>query len=330
VMTQKHDRFRKDTDLDTNGIVFNIQRFTIHDGPGMRTELFLKGCPLRCWWCSNPESQKPGIEPGLYKSKCIGLKQCGACKAVCPKDGVIQFFRNKPIRLDRGICQGCLVCGDNCPSDAIKRWGQKMSVEDCMEIIRRDKGFYEDSGGGVTVSGGEPLLQADFVRELLKKCKEENIGTCLESTLSVSWTEVEKVLPYTDIIITDLKFMNEEKHRLFTDAGNQLIHENMRKLVGFKKEIILRIPVIPHVNDDDENMEKTADFILKDLNNSIKTLQLLSFMRLGVEKYESLGREYPMKNLRFNRPQFQRRVKKIADYFNERGINCTIGTKSKE
>ena len=314
--------------MSTNGIVFNIQRFTIHDGPGMRTELFLKGCPLRCRWCSNPESQRAGIEPGLYKSKCIGLKQCGACKAVCPKDNVIQFLRNKPIRVDRNICEGCLVCGDNCPSDAIKRWGQKMSVDECMEIICRDSGYYEESGGGVTVSGGEPLLQADFVAELFKRCREEKIQTCLETTFCAAWSEVEKVLPYTDLIITDLKIMNGEIHRAYTGADNHLIHENIRKIANLHKELILRIPVIPHVNDDDMNIEKTADFILEDLNNDIKVLQLLSFMRLGVEKYESLGREYPMKTLRFSRHSFQKRVAKIAEYFNERGINCIVGTRA--
>ncbi|OON85136.1 glycyl-radical enzyme activating protein [Oribacterium sp. C9] len=314
--------------MSTEGIVFNIQRFTIHDGPGMRTELFLKGCPLRCRWCSNPESQKPGIEPGLYKKKCIGLKQCGACKAVCPKDNVLQFFRNKPVRLERADCQGCMVCGDNCPSDAIRSWGKKMSVQECMEIILRDKGYYEESGGGVTVSGGEPLLQADFVRELFKRCKEENIHTCLESTFSVSWNEVEKVLPYTDLVISDLKLMNSTKHRVYTGVGNELIRENLKKLSGQNIDTILRIPVIPHINDDEENIKASADFIKEELNNNIEVLQLLSFMRLGIEKYESLGQEYPMKNLKFNRPSFQRRVEKIAEYFNERGIKCLVGTRT--
>lgn len=330
MMTQKHDCFRKDTNLDTKGIIINIQRFTIHDGPGMRTEIFLKGCPLRCKWCSNPESQKPSIEPGLYKNKCIGLKQCGACKAVCPKENVIQFFRNRPMWLDRDECKGCLVCGDNCPSDAIKRWGEEMTVDECMEVVQRDTGYYDESGGGITVSGGEPLLQADFVAELFRRCREENIHTCLETTFCVSWNEVEKILPYTDMFISDLKFMDNWRHRTYTGAGNQLIHENLHKLSELDKRIILRIPVIPHINDDEENISQTADFILEEMGNRVETLQLLSFMRLGVEKYESLGREYPMKDIRFSRPAFQKRVQKIAEYFNERGINCIIGTGIKE
>ncbi|WP_300392294.1 glycyl-radical enzyme activating protein [Fusobacterium sp.] len=317
--------------MKTKGIVFNIQRFTIHDGPGLRTELFLKGCPLRCDWCSNPESWLPYIQPGIYRKKCISLKKCGDCKEVCPQqEEVFNFYRGKLKTLDRDICNNCMKCADVCPSEAIKQWGKEMSIEECMEVIRKDKGYYERSGGGVTVSGGDPLVQSDFVAELFKKCKEENIHTCCESTFHAPWENIEKVLKHTDLIITDIKHMDDEKHKKYTKVSNKLILENLKKLAERKYDIILRIPVIPNVNDDMENIEATADFILNEMKGSIRTLQLLSFMRLGEEKYESLGIPYKMSEVKVNRRSFQKKIAQIAEYFNSRGIHCLVGTKEKE
>lgn len=315
--------------MEQEGIVFNIQRFTIHDGPGIRTELFLKGCPLRCDWCSNPESLKPEIEPGVYKSKCIGKKKCGACAEVCPVEGALNFYRGKLVSIDYSKCTNCLACHHACPSDAIKLWGKAMTIEDCMKEIRKDKSFYESSGGGITASGGEPLAQSDFVAGLFKACKEENIQTCCESSLQVNWKAIEKVLPYTDLWIADIKHMNPEVHKKYTENSNEKILENLKKLANKKPELILRIPIIPEVNDDMENIKATADFILNDLNGHVRTLQLLSFMRLGEEKYASLGMPYKMEGVKVNRKAFQKKIDEIADYFNQRGINCLVGTKEK-
>ncbi len=312
------------------GNIFNVQRFTIHDGPGMRTELFLKGCPLACEWCSNPEGLKTYMQPGIYKSKCISRKNCGACEEVCPEKDVIKFVRGKISSIDRDKCMNCLACYEECPSDAIKQWGKLMSVEECMKIIRKDRGYYERSGGGVTVSGGEPLLQSDFVAELFKVCKEEGISTCFESTLHVKWEEIEKVLPYTDLVISDLKHMDTDIHKQYTGVHNELILENMKRLVNEGHELILRIPVIPNVNDDMKNIEATADFILQELDGRVRTLQLLSFMRLGEEKYKSLDMPYKMAEVKVNRKSFQKHVEKLAEYFNGRGIHCLVGTKEKE
>jgi len=316
--------------LSHKGIIFNVQRFTIHDGPGLRTELFFKGCPLRCEWCSNPESWMAYIQPGVYKTKCISHKKCGMCEKACPEKDILNFTRGKLTSIDRSKCTNCLACYDACPSDAIKRWGKSMSVEECMREIRKDKGYYERSGGGVTVSGGEPLLQSDFVAALFKACKDEEIQTCCESSFYADWKEIEKILPYTDIIISDIKHMDTDIHKKYTGVHNKRILENLKKLTSEERKLILRIPIIPNVNDDMDNIEATADFILDDLNGRVKTLQLLSFMRLGEEKYSSLGMPYKMENVKVVRKTFQKRVNEIADYFDGRGIHCVVGTKEKE
>lgn len=315
--------------MTDTGTVFNIQRFTIHDGPGMRTELFLKGCPMRCRWCSNPESHKGYVEPGVYKSKCISVRKCGLCQKACPQEGALVFYRGKLTSIDREKCTNCMECAEACPADAIKRWGSEMTVDECMEAIRRDVDFYRRSGGGVTVSGGEPLLQSGFVAELFKRCRREDIHTCCESTFHVGWEQVEKVLPYTDLFISDMKHMDDDVHREYTGVGNGLLLENLVKLADRGCEMILRIPVIPGVNDDTANMEATADFIIERMGNSVRTLQLLSFMRLGEEKYASLGMPYEMKELKFNRRSLQKRVGEMADYFNSKGIHCLVGTKER-
>lgn len=302
------------------GTIFNIQRYTIHDGPGIRTEVFLKGCPLSCRWCSNPESHKAYIQTGVYKVKCIGKDKCGQCLEVCEENCLV-FEDNKLKSIDREKCTNCMKCADICPADAIKRWGEEKTTDEAMEIIRKDISYYESSGGGVTLSGGEPLTQPDFARELLKKCKEENIHTCVESTLCTDWNAIQSILPYTDLFIVDIKHMDSDIHKKRTGIGNERILKNIEKLSKSDKEIILRIPVIPNFNDDLENINATAEFILNKLNNKISQLQLLEFMRLGEEKYKSLDVAYPMMDLKYNKEEFTQKIKEFAKHLNEKGIN---------
>lgn len=310
------------------GIVFNIQRYTINDGPGIRTEIFLKGCMMKCGWCSNPESQRLSKEPGVYSTKCISEEKCGLCIKACRRQALL-FGKEKIAGIDRKKCAGCMRCVEACPSGAIKAWGEDMLVSDVMAVIEKDRGYYERSGGGVTVSGGDPLMQADFARELLKACRDAGIHTCLESTFDADRETVEDVVRYADLIISDIKHMDSEMHRKYTGAGCEKVLENLRILALEGHDMILRIPLIPGINDDMQNISRTADFIEHNIGERLMTLQLLSFMRMGEEKCASLDRVYAMKDLEFDREGFQRKVEKIAGYFNDRGIHCVVGTKEK-
>lgn len=320
----------EETKMSQQGIVFNIQRFTIHDGPGLRTELFLKGCPMHCAWCSNPEGQQDFMQPGVYQSKCLTQEKCGLCEIACREEGALRFEQGKLTSIDYSKCNSCMECSAACPSEAIKQWGRAMSVEECMKEIRKDRGFYERSGGGVTVSGGEPLLQSEFVEELFRACREEGFHTCCESTLHVDWDAIQRILPYTDLLISDIKHMNSKIHKRYTGADNSRILKNLKKLAVEGCKPILRIPVIPGVNDDMDNIRATADFIQNELDGQVRALQLLSFMRLGEEKYQSLGMSYRMKGIDLDREAFQKQVEELAKYFNSRGIYCLTGTREKE
>jgi pyruvate formate lyase activating enzyme len=314
------------------GCIFNIQRYTIHDGPGIRTEIFLKGCPLRCRWCSNPESISLHPEIGVYASRCIGISKCGYCLKACPESekGAITVNGDCVTGIDRNICNGCLKCADACPSNALTVWGKKMNISEIMTVILSDTDFYAKSGGGVTISGGEPLLQWNFTIELLKECIDNNIHTCLETALNIQTEIVLQVLPYADMIITDIKHMDPSKHQEYTGSSNDLILKNMAAITDKNKPLIIRIPVIPEHNDDDENIHATANFIKGELGNRVKQVQLLPYKQLGVEKYTSLGRDYPMNY--FHPPEreiWEKNIKRIAAILQSYGIPAVPGTGAK-
>ncbi len=281
------------------GIVFNIQRFTIHDGPGVRTEVFLKGCPLSCKWCSNPESISPRREVGVYPSKCMGNDKCGSCLEVCSLGGAPLLFNpqdNKIGAIDRDICIGCMKCTDACFMHALKSWGKVMTVDEVMAEVVADKTMYEKSGsGGITISGGESTVQWEFALALLEASHAEDIHTCLESALHCTQEVLDRLLPHTDLLITDIKHMDSEAHAKWCGQGNERVLANV-KHVATETDVpmVVRIPIVPGVNDTEENTRATVRFILDDCGGNVEQLQLLTYLKMGAEKYDSLGLDYPM------------------------------------
>ncbi|WKY47795.1 glycyl-radical enzyme activating protein [Eubacteriaceae bacterium ES3] len=313
--------------VETIGRVFNIQRYTVHDGPGIRTEFFLKGCPLRCKWCGNPESYLRKKQIAFYKNQCLGVSKCGGCVEVCPQNALI-IEDDKVISIDRNLCDDCLKCYDECPSSALKVWGTDMTVEEAMAIIRKDKDYFSKNGGGVTVSGGEALLQSDFVKALFAKCQEEGIHTCLETALHVDAKELDKIMPYTDMVITDIKHINSEVHKKFIGTGNELVLSNIKKLAAFDKPIVLRIPVIPGFNDNLEDIKEIGEFIIDEIDNKVVQLQMLRFRPLGQEKYEGLQMPYKMEVTK-ERANFEAEIREYVKVLKDMGIMAYAGASNK-
>jgi pyruvate formate lyase activating enzyme len=310
------------------GIVFNIQRFTVHDGPGIRTEVFLKGCTLHCLWCSNPESYVQEQQVGVYSGKCIGVSRCGACINVCPRGAVI-VKEDKVTEINRDICDNCVKCQIACPSDALKEWGRKMTVDEVMDVILSDRNFYKQSGGGVTISGGESLLQWQFTSALLERCHKEGISTCVETALNVKSEALDAVIPYTDLFITDIKHMDSEIHRKNTGAGNEQILSNIKHIAETGKPIVLRLPIIPNVNDSLEHIDLVSEFITANLKNSVVQVQFLRFRRLGEEKYRSLGIPYQMGDINIERDEFEKHIMELVERMQSYQIPAVAGTNSK-
>jgi len=280
----------------STGRVCNIQGYTIHDGPGIRTEFFLQGCPMHCLWCSNPESQGYLPQFGLYETKCLGKDICGYCEKACPHPERLRFDENgKLAKVDNcADCADCLACADACVADAIKVWGRPMTVEQAMAALRKDRHYYEKTGGGITVSGGEAMVQWQFTAELLKACREEGIHTCVESALFCPPEHMEAVLEQADLLIADIKHMDSAVHQKLTGVGNERILENLR--IAAKKGIpmVIRTPVVMGCNDSEENMLATGRFIREELGKAVIQYQLLPYRKMGTEKYEALGLAYPM------------------------------------
>jgi pyruvate formate lyase activating enzyme len=272
-------------DDGSEGVVFHIQRYSIQDGPGIRTTVFLKGCPLRCQWCSNPESQDLHPEIMFRSHQC---RKSGACAEVCDV-GAITLVDGMP-RLDRGTCTMCLDCVEACPSGALEVTGKRMKLEYVVEEACRDELFYVNSGGGVTLSGGEPLVQPEFSRRFLRACRERSIHTVLDTSGHASWELMERVLEHTDLVLFDLKHLSPEKHLEGTQASNDLILENLRRtLDSADRRVWIRIPLIPGYNDSTSHLEELALAIGE---MSAEKVSLLGFHHWGRSKYRALGREY--------------------------------------
>ena len=269
----------------TRGTVFDIKRFSLHDGPGIRTTVFLKGCGLRCWWCHNPESQRPGPELLLRPELCIG---CGACAEACPEGAI----SSETLNTDRARCTTCGTCLEACYAEGRAIVGRMMSVDEVMAEVLRDVAFYDESGGGVTLSGGEPLLQADFAADLLRACKAHGLHTAVDTCGHVPATTFDRIRGDVDLFLYDLKLMDDTRHRQFTGATNRLILENLRQLATNGQRIVVRVPVIPGITDDSANLDAIAAFI--QTLPGIERIDILAYHRIGGDKYARLGRENPL------------------------------------
>ena len=294
--------------LMTTGTVFNIQRYSIHDGSGIRTTVFLKGCPLNCWWCQNPESQLNGEEMVFWEDRCIG---CGACSLNCPSSA-IQMKNKKPVT-DKNKCNLCGECSRTCPAQAREMIGKKLTTEEVIKEAEKDLVFYEESGGGVTFSGGEPLGQSEFLESLLICCQKKKIHAAVDTSGYISWGILNKIHSKVDLFLYDLKIMDSERHKKYTGVSNEIILENLKKLSSVHHNIFVRFPVIPGINDDYQNIKETGEFL-----SSLKIAQvnLLPYHYIGIDKYKKVGRTYKLAEIQHSSEEKLSEVSAILSKFN--------------
>lgn len=293
------------------GITFNIQKFSIHDGPGIRTTVFFKGCPLRCEWCSNPESQIKNVQILHDQSKC---SYCLSCVAACP-NGAITHEDNKII-INEDKCVGCLTCVNSCPNRALSYEGDYQTIEEIVDICMQDIDFYEESGGGVTISGGEGMSQPEFLKRLIAELKKNSVHVAIETTGYVKKETFEELARGLDLLLFDVKHYDREKHYNGTKVYNDLIVENLKWAIDNGIEVLPRIPVIPDFNDSLEDAEGLAKLLVE---VGAKKVQLLPFHQFGEKKYELLNRNYKYKNKKALYPEDLEEYKKI---FLDKGLNC--------
>ena len=300
------------------GIVLTIERFAIHDGPGIRTVLFLKGCPLKCLWCSTVDGQHPLPEMEYFIDKCMG---CGRCAEVCPNTSIYRTDDGRIIT-DRQSCDNCGKCAEACHNGARKMAGKEMTVDQAIKEVEKDTLFFSNSGGGITLSGGEPTMQPDFSLEIFKVCKNYGISTAIETCAYTEWDILDKILKYTDFVYIDIKHSSSEKHKTLTSKKNGLILDNIRKTAAKypDKPLTIRIPVIPGLNDTERNISETAQFVCR-LEGQHK-VELLPYHKLGIHKYAALSRDYPLSNLQ---PVSENHMQVIEDLIKSFGLEVQIG-----
>ena len=296
--------------------VFDIKKYAINDGPGIRDTIFFKGCPLRCLWCQNPESFDLSPQITFDNAKCIGCGRCMNCDAINPNGERIST-----------ACLKCYRCTENCPTGARHLVGESYSVEELIKIVLKDKIFFDTSGGGVTLSGGECLMQDEFVELFLQKCKEKGVHTVVDTCGHVPQKVFEKILTNVDMFLYDIKLMDSEQHKKYTGVGNELILSNLEYLIKQGKKILIRVPLIPDITDTDENLIKIAEFAVKKLNNAAE-IQLLPYNNLAKSKYEKTPAysdqnllEYPLGD---KKQQSQDKVQKMRELIQDTGAVVSI------
>ena len=292
------------------GIVTDIQRFSIHDGPGIRTTVFMKGCPLRCAWCHNPETLSPAPQVQVLPDKCIG---CGECLTACPRGAHVMVEGRRVFLRQR--CAACGRCAETCYAGALTLVGKTMTAEEVTAQVLRDRPFYDNSGGGVTLSGGEPLCQCEFSREVLRLCKDAGLHTAVETNLAAPWEDLASILPVTDLVLADVKMMDPALHQRWTHLPNDGVLANARRLSQQAVDLVVRTPVIPGVNDTSDQIGRIADFIAGFAN--LLYYELLPYHPLGRGKYESLGLPPAMPDTRAPAPEH---MQALAEAARQRGI----------
>lgn len=311
------------------GNVYDIQKFSVHDGPGIRTTVFLKGCPLKCLWCHSPESQGFGSDLAFMDIRCIGMKYGAMCMKACDRGAITEGAPQmdltgteeivRPV-IDRTKCDVCLKCVTACPSTALYDPRKEMTVEECMQKIRQDKKYYEKSGGGVTISGGEPMSQFAFTLALAKACREEGFSVALDTTGFAPTEQYMEILPYVDLFLYDLKHMDSFHHEKLTGVPNELILHNARELVKAGARFQARFPMVPKLNATPENIRATAEFCAE-IREGIDVVQLLPYHKMGSMKYTRLGKPYKLTNVEAPSNEF---MEEQLALFQSCGLNAMI------
>jgi pyruvate formate lyase activating enzyme len=295
-------------------LVLSITRMTIHNGPGIRTLILFTGCPLHCTWCSTPESQKAEPEIGIYPGRCI---HCDRCIPICPVNAI--NLTSETISINRSRCNHCGRCAEVCNAEAIKLLGQPMTVKELLAEAKKDMVVYKHSHGGVTLSGGEPLLDPNFTGKLIQCLKEEGISVGADTCGHLPWPDIEPMLPYIDFFLWDIKHMNPEKHRKLTGVSNRLILRNARSIAAKNVPLYIRVPIIPGYNDSEENIRATCEFS-RGLS-SVVEIGLLPLHHLGKARYESLDRPYPIANIPLISDGVLQSMKQMVESY---GLKCSI------
>jgi pyruvate formate lyase activating enzyme len=318
------------------GRVFEIERYAINDGPGIRTLVFLKGCGLRCLWCCNPESRRPEPQLVHWKKRCIA---CGSCVAACP-ERALELDRGggegakaqrleakspdaggagESLRLDRSVCNHCGRCVEACNTQALYFVGKAMTPEEVLKEVLRDAPFYRKSGGGVTFSGGEPFEQVEFLAATAELCNRNFVHTAVETCGAVLWETIERALPFIDLFLFDIKEMNPGKHEEFTGVSNERLLDNFKRLLGTGKNVVARVPLIPGYNDSEENIEALVRFLLAHAPGV--GVDLLPYHRLGKTKYERLGERYALGSID---PPSRERMEAVEERLEHAGFKVTL------